>query len=100
MVTIAVMSQPATLLSDLTAQLEQLASRRDELTELLQDLRRNWPASAPALAPIHILSEVLPVTPTAVTTRHTARRTKRDYDYFSDLDLALQKLRLDGGGGS
>jgi hypothetical protein len=86
------LAQPPILLSDLTVQLAQLTSQRDELVELVRMLTERPSTRTSVLAPVSEMpARAFAPLPAAVTGRRT-RRTQRDYDYFFDLDLALQKL--------
>jgi hypothetical protein len=90
------LAQPPTLLSELTAQLAQLTSQRDELVELVRMFTECPPTRTSLLAPVSEMpARAFTPRPAAITGRG-ARRTQRDYDYFFDLDLALQKLECGG----
>jgi hypothetical protein len=90
--------QSATLLTDLVGQLEEFAAQRDELARSFREFMDCWPSSTSTLAAIRDLSEALLIATPAATPHRKAQRKRRDYDYFSDLDLALQRLELEGGG--
>jgi hypothetical protein len=84
--------EAGSLLLEFSSQLERFSARAEELAHFVKLIGQTWSTSTgiPQGVP-HRAPTVLFTSSPAVTT-DGVRRTKRDYDYFTDLDIQLRRL--------